>query len=115
MIWLYLARERGGEKGMIDLVGGADKIDATPWPGPIVKLFLGQTDPRRVQATLEPLSGEARRKKAVEVFFYLGQYYLIEGNPDAAATYFRRALGTGVTTFIEFIGASAELSRMGLL
>ena len=115
VIWLYLARERSGERGMVDLVKAVDTIDATRWPGPIVKLFLGQTDPRRVLETLELFSGDARREKACEVFFYLGQYYLIEGNPEAAVTYFRRALGTGVTSFIEYNGAKAELTRMGLL
>ena len=114
-IWLYLARERSGEKGMVELETTAAKIDTARWPAPIFKLLLGQTDPQSLLKTLETFTGDQLRQKACEVFFYLGQYYLIEGNPEAAVTYFRRALGTGVTSYIEYNGAKAELTRMGLL
>ncbi len=40
---------------------------------------------------------------------------MIEGDREAAATFFKRALDTGVTNFIEYTGANAELERMGLL
>ena len=100
---------------MAELVKSTGKIDSTRWPAPILKLMLGRSDPQSLLKTLDLFSGDQLREKACEVFFYVGQYYLIEGNPEAAVNYFRRALGTGITSYIEYNGAKAELTRMGLL
>ena len=115
VIWLYLARERAGENGMVEMVGYAERIDVSRWPGPVIKLFLGQAGPREVMESLKGLSGDKRREQQCEALFYLGQYYMIEGNAEAAVSLFRRTLDTGVTKFNEYIGAKAELERLGLL
>ena len=115
VIWYYLALERAGANAMVELVNYTDKIDANRWPGPVVKLFLGQVGPRDVMASLEGLSGDKLREQQCEALFYLGQYFIIEGDPETATTLFRQSLDTGITNFIEYTGAKAELERLGLL
>jgi lipoprotein NlpI len=47
-----------------------------------------------------------------EVDFYLGEDALLRGQHEDAISFFRDTLATGVTTFVEYEGAKAELRHM---
>ncbi len=114
VIWLYLARERSEENGGQELARNATKVDLSDWPGPVVSMFLGEVAPQQVLAAAKHPDERKQRERECEAFFYIGQYHLLQGNKGEAAKLFRKALDTGITHFVEYIGAKAELERLGL-
>ena len=54
-----------------------------------------------------------RRGKQCEAYFYVGQYLLIQGKRSEAVAMFQRDVATGLTGFIEYNAAKAELARLG--
>ena len=110
-LWLYLAQARAGQRGRADLRDNTRHFDHSNWPGPVVRMFLGEMD---VQVFLE--MGEADKtvedmERRTEVYFYAGQYQLLAGNTDKATAYFREVVNIGVTYYNEYTGATAELNR----
>ena len=112
-LWRYLAEARAGQEARATLEGHAAALDLGAWPGPVVSLYLGRAEPDRLLALAGDPDPVKRREKACEAYFYLGQHFLLKGRRDEAAKMFRGALDTGVTAFIEYAGAKAELERLG--
>lgn len=112
-IWLFLARTRAGQSGRDELKSKTTKNDMRAWPGPVVSLYLGTVTPQAVLDAAVDQEPQKQREKLCEAYFYVGQHHLIRGRRDEAIRMFRAAIDTGVTTCIPYVGAKAELKRMG--
>ncbi len=111
-IWLFLARARAGRDGRGALAANAGRIDRSKWPGPFVDVFLGKATPE----DLAPPPGgksDAAVKRTCEYHFYLGEYYLLQGDRERAARMFRHAIDTGAIKYVECTGARTELAHLG--
>lgn len=84
----------------------------TNWPGQVIALYLGRTSPEQVLAATADRDEKRRRELECEAFFYIGQYHLLKGRRPKAAEFFRKAVETGVTDFIEYQSAKVQLKRM---
>jgi tetratricopeptide (TPR) repeat protein len=112
VIWLYLARARGGQDARAALSRDADRLDFALWPTPLVRLYLGEIGPGDVK----PPQGPApwlTQGNLCEAQFYLGQYYVLRGMRDAAARAFRAALATGIREYAEYRQAEIALGQLG--
>lgn len=112
---LYLARERSGKSGREELSANAKRLDLTQWPGIIVRHYLGQDREEAVLAAARDADPAKQREQECEAFFYLGQAHLLKGDTTEAIDYFRKVVDTGVTGFIQYEMAGAELKRLGHL
>lgn len=110
--WLYLALERSGQSGKEELARRAASMDLTRWPGPVLALFLGHLTPAQMMDDMKRLEGRERPERECEAAFYLGQFHLLQGRLEEARRHFRAAVDFGFFTFVEHIGAKAELQRM---
>ena len=54
-----------------------------------------------------------QREKRTEALFYAGQFELMKGSRTDAIGYFRDSIEAGVSHFIEYVAARAELKRLG--
>jgi rhomboid protease GluP len=113
-LMLYLSRERAGKDGRTILAEQVKPMDLDDWPGPVFSLYLGRAAPEEVLEATGDNDKKVQGERQCEAFFYLGQYYLLRGEKEKAVEMFRRAIDTGVTDFIEYGGARAELERLGL-
>ena len=113
VIWFYLAEARAGQGGFGELEANAGHLDLNEWPGPVISMYLGSTDAEAVAAMGAASATKAEREKRCEAMFYVGEYYLLSGDRRKAAEFFRAAVATEVTYFIEYTGAKAELARLG--
>jgi len=111
LIWYYLSHKRAGRAEAVRLAGYTNRLDLTKWPGPVLKLFLGTTTPDGLFAEAKDRDKTAENQKLCEVYFYLGQYYLIMGEASKARNMFEHCLDTGVKAFIEYRGAKIELAK----
>ena len=75
------------------------------WPEPIINFLTGNMKE-------EELIKLARRDwQKCEAYYFLGEKNLISGNLNEAKKYFTESVNTGVTNYIEYDLANAELSR----
>ncbi len=114
VVWLYLARKRQGKRVGRELFDYVRRVDLRPWPGPIVRFFAGRLTEEKVFEAAKLAKGRAKEDSECEAAFYVGQKYLLQGDAEKAASFFRRAVATRRITSHEYVGARAELKRMGL-
>jgi lipoprotein NlpI len=76
-------------------------------------MYLGRLTPAAVFDQAVDSDPKRQRAMQCEAYFYVGYHLLIEGKRSEAAAMFQRAVATGVTEFIEYQAARAQLSRLG--
>jgi tetratricopeptide (TPR) repeat protein len=107
-IWLYLARARAGEQSAVaELETNAARLKPAEWPYPVAELYLG----RRTAA--DTLAAPGKPGDRCEAEFYVGEWHLLKSDAGAARAALKRAADTCPPTFIESLGAQAELRRLG--
>jgi lipoprotein NlpI len=109
---LYLAKARGGDPDREMLATNAAQLNLTQWPGPVVRLLLGQATPQAVLNAAQDPDPQVQRERQCEAYFYIGEYLLIADQKGEAARMFQAAVSTGVTSLFEYASAKAELRRL---
>ena len=113
ILGLYLAEARAGQDGRADLTRNVPRLGLKEWPAPVVSLFLGGTTPQAVLDAAKAPDARRQREQECEAYFYVGEHLLLQGNRDEAIRMFRASVATGVTIFVEYEWARAELGRLG--
>jgi len=107
-IWLYLARARAGDPGAAaELETNAARLKPADWPYPVAELYLGR------RTTADTLAATGKAGDRCEAQFYVGEWHLLKGDRAAAGAALKLAADTCPGTFIESLGARAELRRLG--
>lgn len=112
MLWLYLARARMGQDPKPELAGYMAHAKNGFWIYQAAMLYLGKATPEQVLDAARKGNPHKRREREAEAYFYIGQYYLVNGDEKVAARYFRKVVDTGITRFYEYTGAEVELRRL---
>jgi len=115
LLWLYISQARSGKDGVPTLLKNSRQMNLETWPGIMISLFLEKVEPWRVVVEAEDADLKKQLEKECVAFFFLGQYYLMNGNADKAAEFFRKTLNTGVTNYRQYESAEKELRIMGML
>ena len=115
LLWLYLSRAQAGGEPDRELRAHAERLDLDPWPGIIVKLYLGQVPAAQVIAATRDSYSIKQRENECVAYFFLGQERLVKGDTEKAAEYFQKTLDTGITGYRQYAAAEEELRRLGRL
>ena len=78
----------------------------------MIGLFLGDVSVIELKLAAASDDPNLRLEQECELYFYLGQYYLLAGKLAEAEAALNRAIKTGVRDFTEYAGAIAELKRL---
>jgi lipoprotein NlpI len=113
VIWLHLAQGSMDADDDAELKRNAASVDYGKWPGAVVALYLGQTTPEEVRAAAERGDPKTQKDQRCEAAFYLGEYELLRKNSAAAKKFLQEAVDTCPRTFVEYIGAVTQLTRLG--
>ena len=125
-IWSYLGTTHLGGDGEPELAANMEEVSvdrnrfrAEPidmftqvWPGPVAALYLGQIGPDDLRFYGVETEDQTRDQRLAEVTFYLGQYFLAQGDVAQARALFEETIATGITSYVEYEGAAAELARL---
>ena len=115
-LWLYLAETEAGQDAAGDLRERIGQLPLARWPGPLVRVFLGEVKPEQVPAaSATPAAWSAADRAAAaacERAFFLGELYQLRGQKDQAIASFQAAVATHVQEYIEYHAAQAELARL---
>ena len=106
MIWLYLSRAKAGTDGKDELKTNAAGLTLSKWPGPVIRLYLGQSTPEDVLRAAGSDSGQK-----CEYSFYVGEYRALRGERPEAIALFRSASGECPKDFIEYVPALIEANN----
>lgn len=111
-IWLYLAARRNNEEAAA-VVKPYLARNQSAWPHPLLQYLMGS---RTLEQALEVArAGQKDQSRLCELYFYVGEKYLIEGNAAQAREYFKKSMDTGVIEFNEYVMSKRSLQRMGEL
>jgi lipoprotein NlpI len=111
-LWLDLAERRLHVRS--DLAEAASRFDMTAWPGPVVRLLLGETTPAALLAATDDPDPDRKQGKLCEADFFSGEVALRDGADQEAARLFRRAVDDCAQTFFETTAAKAALEALGV-
>lgn len=107
VLFLHLAKARGGETATTELETNAAKLKAANWPYPVAELLLGKKLPAAV------LAAATTREQKCEAQFYIGEFYAITNDKEAAEKPLRLAASLCAKDVVESNAATAELKRLG--
>jgi lipoprotein NlpI len=85
----------------------------TRWPGPLLRLFLGQSTPAAVLAAADTPDAKKKNERICEANFYSGIVALRNGAKDEAAARYRSAADACPRELVERHAARAELEQLG--
>ena len=111
-LWLYLARKRGGADAENQLDNETRDSRGGSWPGPVIVLFLGRTDPGSVMIASTDRNATTQREQRCEANFYIAHWHLLRGNRDQALPLLKEAQAECPKDILEYEGAVAELRRL---
>jgi lipoprotein NlpI len=113
-IWSYLAQARAGhvDAAARELAQSAPDAGNSAWPGPVIELYLGHSDPSSVFKAAQQGDARAQDDQQCEAAFYIGQWRLLHGQNGQALRLFEDAQRTCRKSFSESGGARAELDRL---
>jgi len=109
-LWQVLALQRAGRTLPAELLASADLQAA--WPRPALALLAGRAQPDQVIEQVMRKEGDDRELALAEAWFYVGEYWLLQAQPEKAKDAFEKARARGITHYIEHIAAGLELRRL---
>lgn len=111
-LWLAWTSRRLG-RPVPDVV--AKRAAAQPrgeWPRPALAVMTGRLTPEEMLKLIDEKRGDERHMALAEGYFYLGQYYLLQGDKALAAQYFEKTRGLQVVIYTEHAAAAFELQHL---
>lgn len=114
-LWLYLSRARAGNADAKVELAAQSKLLKSDWPQPVIGLYLGELSRDEVLARALNGDSQTQKKQVCEANFYIGEWYLLEGDKGAADPLFRKARDDCPKGFTEADAASDELDSIRLI
>jgi TPR repeat protein len=111
-LWHYVAVGRSGGAAKAELKRASKALGLDAWPGPVVSFYLGGTSAAQLLRKANNPDGQKQLEQLCEAHFYIAQSHMIQGRHKAAARLFKKTVDSGLTNFVEFASAKAELARL---
>ena len=109
-IMRQLTRLRQGEPA--DWRPDARIAKLEPWASALLDFLAGRIGETGLFARLEPQGGLRYSEEECELYFVLAEVQLSRGEIAEARRSLRSCLGTGITSFVEYVMAWHELQRL---
>jgi lipoprotein NlpI len=109
-IWLYLAARRLGEDAVAAVQPYLPGEASPAWPNPVLQLLLGKGSYE--QAYKAAIENPRDPSRLCELYYYIGEKYLIEGDTRRAREYLEKSLDTKVMEYNEYIMAKRGLDAL---
>lgn len=112
-LWRVWTQKRLGEASdpkQLQLASANPKGD---WPRPALAMLHGLLSVDDVLKQIDRKQGDDKQMALAEAYFYIGQYYYLQGDKANAINYFKKTRALGITIYMEHTGAGFELQQMG--
>lgn len=112
VIWLQVLERRSDEPG--HLAENSQSFDKKAWPGPVIRLMLGQIGAPDLLTAADSFDRKRRRDQFCEAHFFSGQLELIRSAKERAKQFFAEAARDCPVYFVEWSAAREELKALGV-
>ena len=113
-LMLHVAMKRQGRDDAPQLAPVAQAADLSQWPGPLLKLDLGQMAADEVMAAAANSDANLQKRQVCEANYFTGEDALLDNQPATALTRFKAARDGCPKGLIGYAEALAELRRLGV-
>ena len=110
-LWVEIVGQRS--KAPSRLAQASAGLDMAAWPGPVIRMFLGQMTPAAVLAAADDPAPSRKKGQVCEANFYSGQLALRKGAKKDALRLFQLAASDCPPDFNEWSAARAEVKALG--
>ncbi len=110
---LHVAMKRQGQNDAQQLAPVVAAADLSKWPGPVLKLDLGQITADEVMAAAANPDANTQKGQVCEANYYTGEDALLHQQRATALARFKAASDGCPKNYIENAAAQAELKRLG--
>jgi lipoprotein NlpI len=110
-LWADILAQRNNAASRLSQASA--QIDMTPWPGPIIRMFLGRMPPETVLAAADDPDAKKKKSQVCDANFYSGELALRLNAKDEAVRLFRLAASGCARDVNEWFAANAELKALG--
>lgn len=111
-LWEAWILQRLGRPLPPDLAGQAKPVAQAQWPQPALSMLAGGITPEQMLAYLDNKHGDERDLDLAEANFYLGEYWLTQGDSAKARTAFDATRKSGTLTYMEYIASDFALRAL---
>ncbi len=87
VLWRYIVERRSNMPSALPLA--AKQLDLKNWPGPVVRLFLGETTPDETLAAADDDNPRIKQSHVCEGQLFAGEFALLRGLKDEARRQFQ--------------------------
>jgi lipoprotein NlpI/transglutaminase-like putative cysteine protease len=108
-ILLYLTARRNQEDALAAVKNYSSK-NSSAWPYPVLHFLTGQASYEKALEAAK--AGQKDASRLCELYFYVGEKHLIDGQVDLAREFFKKSLDTGVVEFSEYIMAKRSMQQL---
>lgn len=108
LLWIFIAAEKERGQGRQALEKKRSDAMLDEWPGELIKLYKGDLSATQFESNLRQT--QPSPWQVCEARFYLGQYYALHGERDAALQQFQLAHAMQQVEFTEHHLAKRELA-----
>jgi hypothetical protein len=119
----FLALHRSGQvqEARAYINGVAASLTDQKWAAPVVRFYAGRLSEDEVLKAAASADPNIDKEQRCEAYYYLAMAYLLKlggvqgdapSNASKAQEYLEKCVATGVTTFVEYRAAQAELGRL---
>ena len=114
---IWLIRARSGEKAaatqeLDSYLKNRKPHNPPDWPLQVGRFLAGQINEDDLLKAAANSNAQTDREQHCEAYFYAGSERLFENDQAGAVGFFKKCLGTGVTNFLEYRSAEAELKHL---
>jgi lipoprotein NlpI len=111
-LWLNIVERRSNVRSRLSQA--VSQIDMANWPGPVIRLFMGEITPADALAAAKDPDADRQAAQVCEANFYSGELALAQGDQQEALRLFRFSASQCPKTFSEWMAANAELRTLGV-
>jgi tetratricopeptide (TPR) repeat protein len=112
-LWLFITSGHGGTNPFDAISHDINPELLNQWPGVLLQFFLGKKSEVQVLEYFANDPIQSRLEKSCEASYYIGEYYLINGQVDRALGYFKKAIATGLSDFLAFRNSKSHIKILG--
>ena len=112
-LWLFITSGHGGTSPFDAVSHDIDPKLLDQWPGVLLQFYLGEKSEAQILEKYANDPIQSRLEKSCEASYYIGEYYLINGQVDRALVYFKKAIATGLSEFLSFRNSKSHIKNLG--
>ncbi len=111
-LWICIASHKLGNRPPDFFSQHVSELHGNEWPIPLLRFYAGDITEQECLEAAAQGTPERRKEKECEAYYYIGEWYLWNGNKDKALEYFKKCVGYGIVDFREHLVSEIRIREL---